>query len=65
MTNKAIVNGAMCDFIGYLTTRPEVIKVGASETVYAIHDIYREWADMRGLDFGKDEAAVMDWNTVL
>lgn len=56
---SAVVAGALYDFMGYLTTRPDTIKVGSGETVYALMDAFTAWTKERGVSVGP--AAVMNW----
>lgn len=54
-----VVSGAIFDFAGYLTTRPEAIEVGATANAAPIADLVKEWAKLRGLSL--DEPAVLSW----
>ena len=58
-----IVAGALFDFIGFLTTRSEVIKLGASELAPPALEALEEWAKSRGLNL--DPAAVVEWQDQL
>lgn len=59
MTDKKIA-GALFDFVGFLTTRPESVEVGSSSTVYGIHNLLIEWAKLRGLKL--TEPDIEGWN---
>lgn len=58
-----IISGAIFDFAGYLTTRDETIKVGASAEASPIVDRIRDWASTRDLSI--DDADVQGWQSVL
>ena len=58
-TQRAIVVGALYDFMGWLTTRDEPITVSRSHTVYAVMDSFQAWAKERGLDI--NAADVEHW----
>jgi hypothetical protein len=60
---NAIVAGALYDFMGYLTTRPESFKIGSGESVYALMEHFTEWSEQRSLD--PDIANVQGWQDAL
>ncbi|MCS4235054.1 hypothetical protein [Stenotrophomonas sp. BIGb0135] len=56
---SVVVAGALFDFLGFLTSRDQVITAGASEDPSAVKEAVEEWAAARGLQL--DEPAVADW----
>lgn len=58
-----VISGAIFDFAGYLTTRPEAIAVGATAEAAPVCDLVKEWAELRGLSL--DDAAVLSWQEAL
>lgn len=54
-----VISGAIFDFAGYLTTRPNVIEVGSTANASPVADLVKEWAALRGLSL--DDAAVLSW----
>lgn len=54
-----VIGGAIFDFAGYLTTRQDVIEVGATANAAPIADLVKDWAKLRGLSL--DEPAVLSW----
>jgi hypothetical protein len=54
-----VIAGAIFDFAGYMTTRTDVIKVGATANAAPVADLAKEWAKLRGLSL--DDAAVLSW----
>lgn len=57
---QSIVAGALFDFAAYLTTRPNLIKAGASEPVYDVLEALEKWASERKLQL-TDVDADLDW----
>ena len=53
--SKADIGGAVFDFMGFLTSRPEVITVSGSHEPHSILAAYKEWADKRGIPNGHDD----------
>lgn len=58
---QSILAGALFDFASYLTTRPKVIKAGASEPVYDVLEALEKWAAERKLAL-EDVDANLDWH---
>jgi hypothetical protein len=56
----ALIAGALFDFLGYLTTRDETLKLGSCEHATPAVDALAAWAETRNLDL--DEPAIKDWN---
>lgn len=54
------VMGALYDFLGFLTTREETIKLGGKELVPPVIKLLREWCANRNID--PDCADVLNWN---
>lgn len=54
------VSGALFDFCGHLSTRPEPISVGASEDCPPLMDALSAWAAKRNLSL--DQAEVERWH---
>ena len=54
------ISGALFDFLGYLTTREETIKVGSKENVVPLIELFSEWAKLRELDTNYSD--VLNWN---
>ena len=59
MDHKQIA-GALFDFLGWATTRPAVLRLGASECPQPAVEALKEWAKTRGLSL--KDADVMEWN---
>lgn len=59
----AVIAGALFDFIGYLTTRPEPLTVGSSSECTPALELLEAWAGDRGLEL--DYAAVQGWTGAL
>ncbi len=58
-----IIAGALFDFLGYLSTREGILKVGGSEEPTPLLDALAAWAKERGLEIGIAE--VQDWQKEL
>lgn len=61
--NSAIIAGAIFDFCGFLTTRPQSISVGSSEECSVIIKLIEEWAGKRRLSL--NSADVKNWENKL
>ena len=60
---KRVIAGALFDFAGFLTTRPERIQIGSSADAAPIVEMLKEWADARRLSL--DSAYVCDWRKAI
>lgn len=49
-----LMASAVYDFIAWMTTRPEVVSMGAAENCVPAMAAYNEWAVTRGLDIRSD-----------
>jgi hypothetical protein len=58
-----VVSGALFDFSGFLTTRPDAIEVGATAEASPMVELIQEFAKMRGLSI--DNPNVLDWQATL
>jgi hypothetical protein len=58
-----VIAGAIFDFAGFLTTRPNTIEVGSTANAAPMADLVKEWAELRGLSL--DDAAVLSWQELL
>jgi hypothetical protein len=50
MTTNPIVAGALIDFVGFLTTKPNRPVLGGPVAPYAAQLLLTDWAKSRGLD---------------
>ncbi len=57
------ISGACFDLLGYLTTRPTSIPVGADSLCPPVLERFLAWAKIRGLSI--DDADVKHWEHVL
>ena len=60
--DKAI-SGSIVDLLGYLTTRPTSVSVGADSECPPFFERFVTWAKENGLDI--DDADVTHWEDVL
>ena len=58
-----ITAGALYEFLGYLTTRDDVLPIGASADAAPFPVLLKEWAETRGLIL--KDAEVADWRDLL
>lgn len=58
------ISGACYDLLGYLTTLPVPIQVGASKDSQDALNAFTHWAAKRGLDI-EDEPDIDDWPNTL
>lgn len=56
----AVVQGALFDFMGYLTTLPEPITLSHTHPVGELLKHYDTWSEKRGIT-GEDPADVLGW----
>lgn len=57
------ISGAIFDFAGFLTTRPNVVEVGSTANASPVADLVKEWAALRGLSL--NDASVGAWQELL
>lgn len=58
---QSLISGALYDFASYLTSRPTVLKAGASEPVYDVLEALQKWAAERQFEIENVDAD-LDWN---
>jgi hypothetical protein len=63
MSVSRIVAGALFDFMGRLTMLEEPITLSGHHEPHQLLEIFKAWADERGLD--TNEADVEDWQASL
>lgn len=54
-----IISGALYDFMGFLTSRPQEVTLSDHHTPHDLLDAFREWAEERNLNI--ENALVLDW----
>jgi len=59
--SHAVIAGALFDFMGWLTSRKELIVLSSADDASPAVDAIKNFAKMRGLSL--DDAKVQDWNT--
>lgn len=62
-TIESIVTGAIFDFAGFITTRPNSLSFGSSENASPMVKLIEEWAASRSLDL--NEPLVQSWQDVI
>jgi hypothetical protein len=60
ITTSQIVAGALYDFMGFLTSRPEEITLSGHHEPHALLAALGEWAEARNLDI--ENALVREWH---
>ena len=60
MIKNPAISGALFDFLGWATSRPEVLKLGSNELIPPAVQALEKWAKLRGLDL--KGADVHGWN---
>jgi hypothetical protein len=58
-----VIAGAIFDFGGFLTTRDNVVEIGATANASSMVELIKEWAALRGLSL--DDAAVLSWQETI
>lgn len=59
-TQENDIAGAVYDFAGFLTTRPQSIEVGSTANASPMAELIKEWAELR--DLSLEDADVEGWN---
>lgn len=57
-----IILGAIFDFMGYITCRPETITLSSNHEPHELLAAFREWSDKRGLD-PDEKALISEWQS--